>query len=57
MVMKMGKRIKITEEEYEAVKTAVKENKHKRIDKKFQIIILGGILLQSCKIYETSKNK
>lgn len=40
MVMKMGKKIKITEEEYKVVKTAAKKNKHKRIDKKLQIIIL-----------------
>lgn len=40
MVMKMGKKIKITEEEYKAVKKAAKKNKHKKIDKKLQIIIL-----------------
>lgn len=36
----MGKQIKITEEEYEAVKAAIKKNKHKRIDKKLQVIVL-----------------
>lgn len=36
----MGKQIKITEEEYKAVKAAIKKNKHKRIDKKLQVIAL-----------------
>ena len=40
MVMEMGKKIKITEEEYKAVKIAAKKNKHKRIEKKLQVIIL-----------------
>lgn len=40
MVIKMSKWIKITEEEYKAVKTAAKKNKHKRTDKKLQVIIL-----------------
>lgn len=39
-VIKMGNRIEITSEEYEAVKAAAKKNKHKRIDKKLQVIIL-----------------
>ena len=39
-VIKMGKIIEITSEEYEAVKAAAKKNKHKRIDKKLQVIIL-----------------
>lgn len=40
MVIKMGNRIEITSEEYEAVKAAAKKNKHKRTDKKLQVIIL-----------------
>lgn len=40
VMIKMGKWIKITDEEYEAVKIAAKKNKHKRIDKKLQVIIL-----------------
>ena len=38
--MKMGKQIKITKEEYEEVKIAIKKNKNKRIDKKLQVIAL-----------------
>lgn len=40
VVIKMGKWIKITDEEYEAVKIAAKKNKNKRTDKKLQVIIL-----------------
>ena len=36
----MGKQIKITKEEYEEVKEAIKKNKHKKIDKKLQVIAL-----------------
>lgn len=36
----MGKQIEITEEEYKEVKKAIKKNKHKRIDKKLQVIAL-----------------
>ena len=37
---KIGKQIKITKEEYEEVKIAIKKNKNKRIDKKLQVIAL-----------------
>lgn len=36
----MRQQIKITEKEYEEVKAAIKKNKHKRIDKKLQVIAL-----------------
>lgn len=36
----MRNKIKITEEEYEAVKVEIKKNRHKRIDKKLQVIAL-----------------
>jgi len=39
MVMKMKKHI-ITEEEYTAVKEAIRINKHKRVDKRLQVILM-----------------